>query len=147
MTYWWRHKVQENFFKNVIYSGQFFGQNWAIELEMNDTLLKGNCLSFPKHPSKSQLSLVIIEIIALKVRQYWPKTTKTTFNTESKRNVLCTWKAPNMLIINANVAHDTFKVFYFKFVVKKKNRSGDNFQKSEKLTSLAELGYRNSANA
>ena len=75
VTSWWRHKAWEKFFKNAKFLGQFFGQNSAFELKINDILLIGNCLSFPKHPSKSRLSLLIIEIIALKDRQYWPKTT------------------------------------------------------------------------
>ena len=56
----------------------------------------GNRLSSPKLPSKSRLSLLIIKIIALKDRQYRPKTTKTAFNTESKRAFEGGLKIPNL---------------------------------------------------
>ena len=122
------------FFKNDKFIGYFFGLNSALELEIDDIMLINNRVSFPKQPSKSRLSLGIIEIIALIDRQYWPKTTKTVFITESKLNNLCTCKAPNMFIINANVAYDTFEVVNLKFVVMAKIQSKDNLRKSEKLT-------------
>ena len=53
------------FFKNDKFFGKVFGQNSAFELKIDDTLLIDNRLSFQKHTSKSQLSLLIIEIIAL----------------------------------------------------------------------------------
>ena len=45
-----------------------------------------------------------------------------------------------MLIINGNAAKDSFKVFYFKFVVQKKIQSSDNFQKLEKLSFFDKFG-------
>ena len=74
----------EHFFKNEKFLGQFLGQNSAFELKINDSMQIENCLSFPKHPSKSQLSLLIIEIIALKDKQHCPKTTKTVIELEVK---------------------------------------------------------------
>ena len=53
----------------------------------------GNRLSFPKHPSKSRLSLLIIEIIALKDKQYRPKTLKTVIELEIKPEHLYTPRA------------------------------------------------------
>ena len=84
VTSWWRHKAWEHFFRNDKFSGKFFGQNSAFELKIDPILLIGNRLSFPKHPSKSRLSLLIIEIIALKDKQYRPKTTKTVIELEVK---------------------------------------------------------------
>ena len=86
---WWRHKVWEHFFKNDKFSGKFFGQNSAFELKIDDIMQIDNCLSFPKHPSKSRLSLLIIEIIALKDKQYRPKTTKTVIELEVKPEHFC----------------------------------------------------------
>ena len=70
--------------------GLIFGHNGAFELKIHAIVLIGIRFTFPKHQSKSLLSFVIIEIIALKDNQYWPKTTKTAFKAESKLNVLCT---------------------------------------------------------
>ena len=50
-----------NFFKNVKYLRQFFGQNRAFELKIDDIMLIKNRLSFPKHPSKNRLILLIID--------------------------------------------------------------------------------------
>ena len=57
--------------------GLFLGQNLAFQLKINNMVTIENRLSFPKLPSKSRLSLLIIEIFALKVQQYRPKTTET----------------------------------------------------------------------
>ena len=74
----------EHFFKNDKFLGEFFGQNLAFNLKIDDIMLIGNRLSFPKHPFKSRLSRLIIEIITLKDKQYRPKTTKTVIELEVK---------------------------------------------------------------
>ena len=53
------------FFKHDKFIGYFFSQNSALELEIDDIMLLDNRVSFPKRPSKSRLSLLIIEMIAL----------------------------------------------------------------------------------
>ena len=93
----------EHFFKNDKFLGEFFGQNSAFKLKIDDILLIDNRLSFPKHPSKSHLSLLIIEIIALKDKQYCPKTTKTVIELELKPEEFYFWKVPNIFIMNGNV--------------------------------------------
>ena len=40
--------------------------------------------SLPKHPSKIQLSLLMIDLIAVKDKQYRPKTLKTVIELEIK---------------------------------------------------------------
>ena len=119
----------ENFFKNAKSLSQFFGHNSAFELKINEVVQIDNRLSFLKHPSKSRLSRLIIEIITLKDRQHWPKTTKMGDQTEPKRNNPYTWEAPNISIINVNVHWCTQKIEYLKFVVRAKIQSEDNFQK------------------
>ena len=44
-----------------------------------------NCFYFPKFPSKSRLSLLIVKIIALRDRQYWPQMTETMFQFVTKK--------------------------------------------------------------
>ena len=85
---------------------------------------------------------MIIQIIALKGRQYWQKVNKMEDNTESKRNDPYTRQARNILTIDeiTNVKKDTLKVVYSKFVVRAKIRINGNFQKSEKLAVLAKFG-------
>ena len=66
---------------NVTLFDQFtaVSYNSAFQVKMNDIILIGNLSSFLKHPSKSRLSFIIIEIllIALKDKQFtdqkWPK--------------------------------------------------------------------------
>ena len=66
-------------------------------------MLISNRLSFPKQPSKNRLSLLIIEIIALKDKQYCPKTTKTVIELEVKPEPVYFQKVPNVFITNGNV--------------------------------------------
>ena len=81
--------MREHFFENDKFSGKFLGQNSAFELKIDDIMQIDNRLSFPKHPSKSRLSVMIIEIIALKDKQYRPKTTKTVIELEVKPEHFC----------------------------------------------------------
>ena len=94
----WKH-----FFKNDKFLGEFFGQNSAFNLKIDDILLIGIFLSFPEHPSKSRLSLSIIEIIALKDKQYCPKTTKMVIELELKPEEFYFWRVSNIFITNGNV--------------------------------------------
>ena len=90
--------VWEHFFKNVKFLGLFFGQNSEFELKINFVLLIDNRLSFPKHPSKSQLSLVIIDMALLPTPRdppyHWTRPTSSygaVLRTESSRT--CEQKA------------------------------------------------------
>ena len=65
-------------------------RNISLPFELKIDGVDDNRLSFPKDPCKIRLPPSIIDIIALKDRQCWPKTTKTTFKIESKRNVFFT---------------------------------------------------------
>ena len=93
----------ESFSKNDKFLGEFFGQNSAFKSKIDDIMLIGNRLSFPKHPSKSRLFLLIIEIIALEDKQYCPKSTKTVIELELKPEEFYFWKVPNIFITNGNV--------------------------------------------
>ena len=128
VTSWRRHKKWEHFTKNDKSLSKFYGQNSEYELKTDSIIQIDNCSGIPKHSSKSRLSLLIIDIITLKVKQYWPKTTKMGENTESERNDPCTWEAPNILIIDVYVHWCAQKIEYSKFVVREKIQSKDNSQ-------------------
>ena len=68
---------------------RIFGQNSVFEFKISDTMQIDDRLSFLEHSSKIRLSLLIIEIIALKDEQYCPKTTKTVIELEVKPKHLC----------------------------------------------------------
>ena len=48
-----------------------------------------------------------------------------------KQNDLFTWETPNIFIINANVAWDTFQVVSLKFITRATIKVKDNLQKLE----------------
>ena len=56
-----------------MFLGPFYGLKLSLELKMDDIMQKDNRLGFPKLPSKSQLSLCIIKIIARKDKRFSAK--------------------------------------------------------------------------
>ena len=76
-------------------------------------------MSFPEHPSKSRLSLLIIEIIALKDKHHRLKTTKTVIELELKPEKF-------LLLESSKYLHNEWECVvgyiktYLKFVVRVK---------------------------
>ena len=56
-----------------MFLGPFYGMKLLFEFKIDDIMQKGNRLGFPKMPSKSQLSLCIIKIIARKDKRFSAK--------------------------------------------------------------------------
>ena len=81
---------------------------------MGGTLQTNNRLSFPKHPSKIQLSLANIEMIALirigNIGQKLLKRRKILRKKKQSDPYSC--EAPNIMMIDANVSYDTLKVVF-----------------------------------
>ena len=101
LTSWWRCKAWEYFYENF----KFFGQNSAFELKIDDVIQIDNYLNFPKHPSKSRLSHLIIEIIALiKSSNIAHKQQKLWSNWRSNQNT-----SASRVVKSSKYLHDEWK--------------------------------------
>ena len=93
---------------------------------------------------KSAISLLSIGIIALKDRQYQPRTSYTVFITKSKRSILYTEETPNVLIANVNVSENILKSCIFSLLSAKKCKLKVTSKNLKICPFEPNLGYLNS---
>ena len=74
-------------------------------------------LNFPKHLSKSRLSLVIIMLIALKDKQHRSKTANTVIDFVPKLNAVRSCKVLDILMIIVDVHFNTWEIEHPRFRV------------------------------
>ena len=77
-------------------------------------------LNFPKHLSKSRLSLVIIMLIALKDKQHRSKTANTVIDFVPKLNAVRSCKVLDILMIIVDVHFNTWEIEHPRFRVQAK---------------------------